>query len=399
MNISELILQAYSAHIRDLVCDCEPVTDGVFDVFFHKICMQKIAPMVFSALHKAGKLPLSENKFRALKNVCTQQIAKQIYRNNEFTRVASLFVQNGVDYVCVKGPACAALYPDPALRLSGDFDIVVASSDIGTAARILEDRGYASDPEDLSAFEIAFCDKNGNRIEMHRQLFDPNGVFSDMNELTKDLFASKRRLTAEYQDVFVPEENLHLLYLVLHAFKHFVESGIGIRQLSDIALFAASFSPDWPFLFSSCAKFRADVFLDAVLCIGAEYFGLDVSAIADRVSEFDASLDYSELLQDILSGSVYGADSIERKHSGTMTRNAFGKTRDKTGNAFWSSLFPDRKTMESKYPFLTKHSALLPAAWGHRIIKYAFSKNDKTKTMEIAEQRIALLKKYKIIKE
>lgn len=45
----------------------------------------------------------------------------------------------------------------------------------------------------------------------------------------------------------VPDACDHLIFLLLHAFKHFISSGVGVRQLCDIALWMRRFGAqiDW----------------------------------------------------------------------------------------------------------------------------------------------------------
>lgn len=49
----------------------------------------------------------------------------------------------GIDWISIKGPALAQLvYGSTALKLSRDFDILVASADFATVAALLADKGY-----------------------------------------------------------------------------------------------------------------------------------------------------------------------------------------------------------------------------------------------------------------
>ena len=62
----------------------------------------------------------------------------------------------------------------------------------------------------------------------------------------------------------------HLVNLIYHAFKHFLHSGFGIRQVCDIVLFANQYgdSIDGDRAIANCQKIRADYFAMSMFWIG-----------------------------------------------------------------------------------------------------------------------------------
>ena len=67
-------------------------------------------------------------------------------------------------------------------------------------------------------------------------------------------------------------------------------------------------------------------------------------------------------------------------------------------------MFPPIEILEGRYPYLQKHKLLLPIAWGQRIVTYGkeqTERNDGNKIVEslkIGKERIALMRKYGIIR-
>ena len=111
------------------------------------------------------------------------------------------------------------------------------------------------------------------------------------------------------------------------------------------------------------------------------------------------------LLEDILDAGVYGNSSMSRKHSANITLEAI--TLDAQGKkahaSLRSTLFPSRKDLVGRYPYLEKHGYLLPIAWFSRIVTYmkessSREDNKATETIKIGKERVALMKEYKIIK-
>ena len=66
-------------------------------------------------------------------------------------------------------------------------------------------------------------------------------------------------------------------------------------------------------------------------------------------------------------------------------------------------MFPDKENMAGKNTNLQKKPYLIHAAWGSRILNYmketqGTKNNDAKESIAIGNQRIELLKKYKIIR-
>lgn len=116
--------------------------------------------------------------------------------------------------------------------------------------------------------------KNGSPlyIELHRHLFDSsedahdelNHFFADLNPVEIDGFLA-----------MPPHE--HLLYLILHAYKHFVRSDIDLRQFCDIGLWARAYHSeiDWQCLHEQCESVHAATFAAAAFRIARDYLGID----------------------------------------------------------------------------------------------------------------------------
>lgn len=99
----------------------------------------------------------------------------------------------------------------------------------------------------------------------------------------------------------------HLLYLLLHAYKHFVRSGIGLRQFCDIGLWARAYHNeiDWQRLYEQCESVHAATFAAAAFRIARDDLGIEF----DLPAPWDGSIDVEPLLHDTLCGGVYGSNN------------------------------------------------------------------------------------------
>ena len=100
----------------------------------------------------------------------------------------------------------------------------------------------------VTAHECGFCSRDGLYIELHQSPFPPDAYeMGDSNGYFAA--AASRAMTVDVEGAGIRTLNGHdhLLYLLLHAFKHFIHSGFGIRQVCDIVLWAETYggSVDW----------------------------------------------------------------------------------------------------------------------------------------------------------
>ena len=232
-------------------------------------------------------------------------------------------------------------------------------------------------------------------IELHRHLFDSA---EDAHDELNHFFADLNPVEMDGLLTMPPHE--HLLYLILHAYKHFVRSGIGLRQFCDIGLWAREYHDeiDWQRLHEQCESVHAATFAAASFRIARDYLGIDF----DLPMPWDASIDVEPLLHDTLCGGVYGSNDLTRLHSSTVTLNAVKASRTGEKSSVLSTVFPKREYLERRYPYLKKRPYLLPVAWVQRIAHYASEKqagtdNSASGSIKLGKERIELMKRYGIM--
>jgi hypothetical protein len=261
---------------------------------------------------------------------------------------------------------------------------------------------------DPDAYEVPYRKSGGMLyLELHKQLFPPQSeAYGDLNR-----FFAHVHETAVAEEVFggtvctlAPTE--HLFYLICHAFKHFLHSGFGIRQVCDIVLFANRFGTqvDWQRVLENCRAIRAEKFAAAIFRIGSNYLVFDEEKAAWPADWREISVDVLPMLEDLLSAGVYGGASMNRKHSSNITLDAVAARKQgrKSRNALLLSAFPSASKLEGRYPYLKKHPYLLPVAWCSRILTYSgelrgSGEQDAAEALKIGNARIELLKTYDIL--
>ena len=360
---------------------------------------QKLLPILFEAVRKMPAAEENVALFAVTKQQAIGQVLNQTVRSAEFSNLYHKLRSAGLYPIVVKGQLCSRLYPLKDHRISADDDLYIPDVEFMACHEQLLANGLTTDtPADElpTADEVSYT-KNGSPlyIELHRHLFDSaedahdelNHFFTDINPVEMDGFLA-----------MPPHE--HLLYLILHAYKHFVRSGIGLRQFCDIGLWAREYHDeiDWQHLHDQCASVHAATFAAAAFCIARNYLGIEF----DLPAPWDASIDVEPLLHDTLCGGVYGSNDYTRLHSSTVTLNAVKASRAGEKSSVLSTVFPKREYLEHRYPYLKKRPYLLPVAWAQRLTHYASEKqsgsdNSASGSIKLARERIELMKRYDIM--
>ena len=360
---------------------------------------QKLLPIVFEAARKTPAAAENAALFSVTKQQVIGQVLNQTVRSAEFANLYHKLRAAGLHPIVVKGQLCSRLYPLKDHRISADDDLLIPDGEFMACHEQLLTNGLTTDtPADelASADEVSYT-KNGSPlyIELHRRLFDSS---EDAHDELNHFFASLKPVETDSFLAMPPHE--HLLYLLLHAYKHFVRSGIGLRQFCDIGLWARAYHAeiDWQRLYDQCASVHAATFATAAFRIARDYLGIDF----DLPMPWDASIDVEPLLHDTLCGGVYGSNDLTRLHSSTVTLNAVKASRTGEKSSVLSTVFPKREYLERRYPYLKKRPCLLPVAWVQRIAHYASEKqsnpdNSASGSIKLGKERIELMKRYGIM--
>ena len=376
-----------------------PIEKADWPAIFTLANQQKLLPILFEAARKTPAAAENAALFAVTKQQVIGQVLNQTVRSAEFADLYHKLRTAGLHPIVVKGQLCSRLYPQTDHRISADDDLLIPDGEFMACHEQLLTNGLTTDtPVDelATADEVSYT-KNGSPlyIELHRHLFDSaedahdelNHFFADLNPVEIDGFLA-----------MPPHE--HLLYLLLHAYKHFVRSGIGLRQFCDIGLWARAYHGeiDWQRLHDQCASVHAATFAAAVFRIARDYLGIDF----DLPTPWDGGIDVEPLLHDTLCGGVYGSNDLTRLHSSTVTLNAVKASRTGEKSSVLRTVFPKREYLERRYPYLKKRPYLLPVAWAQRIAHYASEKqsgadNSASGSIKLGKERIELMKRYGIM--
>ncbi|MBE5773445.1 MAG: hypothetical protein E7337_05870 [Clostridiales bacterium] len=411
--IKGLFLEALGASLKNerVAWDMELTTENWVELF-RLAHAHHVLPMIFEAAYACPAARRADPRLMMVfRRQTMQAVMTQAMQTRDFLALMKHLHASGLTPCVVKGIVCRSLYPNPDHRMSGDEDVLIPPEQAERCHEALLAFGMQmAEPEQdrNAAYEVPYGKpRSPLYIELHKSLFPPeNDAYGDFNRFFENVHARTAELTIDGETVVTLNPTDHFFYLICHAFKHFLHSGFGLRQVCDIVLFAMQHGDgiDWARVRENCEEIHAVTFTAALMKIGVKHFGFDPREACVPEDWRIDDVDEEPMLSDLLDSGVYGGATMSRKHSSTMTLSAV--EADKQGKQgkrnVLRTLFPKRSSMEGRYPYLKKKPWLLPVAWASRIVVYLRRRdggNDNTaESLRIASERIDLMRKYGIIK-
>ncbi len=408
-SYERLFLEAMKAALEDRPVDWDSrVTVEEVRQVLRLAQMHHVLPMIFEAVYSCpAAQALAPESVAVCRKATLQAVMSQSIKTEELRELYSRLRSRGVTPLVVKGLVCRELYPRPDYRESGDEDILCGEAAFRRCHQTLIELGMEPCSSDLDSYEVPYRNGDGLLyIELHKTLF-PNSsdIFGDCNRIFERSFDHPAQITVNGVQINTLDWTEHMLYLILHSFKHFLHSGFGIRQVSDMALFANAYGDrvDWKFVQKKCRTLRAERFAAAIFAIGEKY--LTFSPEQAHYPGFWRNLDVDPepLLLDLLRGGIYGGADRSRIHSSNMTLNAVKADKlGKQGKNLLRTVFPPVSLLVGRFYWLRRNPWLLPVAWVLRLFGYlkeALTREDSSASavIRMGKQRVELLRQYDII--
>lgn len=411
-RLHELFLQALGASLKsEQVAWEDGISSEDWCALFRLARDHHVLPMVFEAVYRCPAIASADPALvTGVRNNARTIVIQQTVKTTEFLQLFQRLLDAGITPMVVKGLVCRELYPMPDHRVSGDEDLLISPEQYPLCREVFFDCGMViadENAEKADSHEIPFVKQGGQLyIELHKSLFPPESdAYGDLNRYFDGANGRAVTVTVMGSPIRTLCPTDHLFYLICHAFKHFLHSGFGIRQVCDIVLFANRYGVqiDWAQVLENCRAIRADRFTAGLLRIGQDYLGFDPEAACLPECWSELTADPEHLLQDLLLSGVYGGTDMSRKHSSSITLHAVAaqKQGKKARSSAMVSLFPPAKSLEGRFPYLKEKPWLLPVAWASRILHYGRGGQTRTNnaadSLRLGNQRVELLREYGII--
>ncbi len=377
--MQQLILDLLKEALFGIEANADKIDiDAVFEEALH----QEVAPLIYGVLKKNGLI--DKEKDKELLKALRPRIAKGNGVFLTHVEVSELF--KDIEHTIIKGVASAKYYSEPFSRVMGDTDVIVKN--IEKAKEILENNGYKCVKESDELWHIEY-QKNAMSVELHHTIHGIPEKNSMVEALFDDLYEKTEKYQTVFGDVTVPSHFHNGLIMLLHMHTHFNSSGIGLRHLSDWAVFANSFSED---------EFK-EIFEEKLTSIGLWRFAKILSQTAMRIGlpyknwmgEREDELS-SFLLEDMLSGGNFGRKDTDKK----AILSFVPKDTEKKSSPIVRYFNHGIRSIYNIWPTVKKHKILLPfafIAYCFRILFRIFAGKTKIRSLKKGYDRREMIKK------
>lgn len=202
---------------------------------------QGTGPLVFDQLLKMPELEIPADLRMQMKQQCLSSMMQQQVMYPILTQAWKALQQAGIHPVLLKGFGLAQYYPQPHLRQWGDMDVYVGQANYHKGCKVLRDafpniEHNEEENEDYKHYNFVF---DSTLLEMHRVSmtfyhFTDRRYYEQLEAayLTKD----GPSMALNDLTVTLPEDTFNVFFVFLHAWHHFQETGMNMKQICDVAV-------------------------------------------------------------------------------------------------------------------------------------------------------------------
>ena len=158
----------------------------------------------------------------------TAKIAR-IYHVHEdhVTELEALLQRLNLRGCILKGTGLAHLYPNPEKRMCGDIDLWIK----GNRDAII----YAIEDAEIPIYDIIYqeckaCIFLDTEVEIH---FHPSKMYNPFCNARLQRFFEKNSPIRDDETITYPDAKFNAVFCMAHMFRHYLEGGIGMRQMLD----------------------------------------------------------------------------------------------------------------------------------------------------------------------
>lgn len=313
-------------------------------------------------------IKLDRSQWLKWKEIFYKNYRRTLLYDDERKMIFSAFEDNQISFIPLKAVVLNRLYPVYGSREFADNDILVGSDVLDKLEPIMSAFGYEFIPVSITVHYIFHKEPMYN-FEIHHRLFPDRKEFRLFNEYFQKRFDNLRH-SSECELSFGNEDNY--IYLLAHAYKHNLESGTGLRTLSDIYLYRKKIKTDKEYLDRTLKELEIYEFAKELENLSEKLFATDAPFSFSSLTEEELAL-----LKKISGSGTFGTAEafIRNKYK----RYSGEKKSFRRIHYFKKRLFPDIGLYKKKHPVLYRHKLLHPWFYIYRPIYSVFSDSKSIK--------------------
>ena len=218
----------------------EPLKDSEIVFLKDNATLNKI--LKIASFHDLSHLPskalldnnIIEKNNTELFNTANTNVMLSIYRYEQLDYITkgvySLFEENDISYLPLKGEVIRDIYPEKWMRTSCDADIFVKRQDVDKAVKLISDN-LGGKVSWSGNHDIPIFFDNDTHIELHFS-------FDDLSDLCPGAFDNIEGFTVndKNKNRLIMEDKYFYLHHIAHMAKHIKLGGCGLRPFIDLYL-------------------------------------------------------------------------------------------------------------------------------------------------------------------
>lgn len=305
-----------------------------------------LLPLLCEGLQKADCWEnVPEQVQKSLRKAYMQAIYQDMQMENIRLQLEEKLKNEKIPHVFLKGSVLKYDYPEPALRIMCDMDILVHTKDYPAIEKIATSLGGQPGHSDGNHRNYGFP----GRVEVE---FHPNLIHQD-TPIGTDINPGWQYTQETAEGIQMTEEGIYLNTLC-HLANHFVSGGVGVRFVLDV----------WVNRHLRKAPLNREQVEKELSRFGLLDFAKNIEALAECwFAEGENSPILEELGEYILTSGSHG-----RQDRAVLNNVSLSKGGSRA-SALWGKIFYSRAEMEDRFPWCKEKPWLLPIAWCVRAFK------------------------------
>ena len=202
-------------------------TRGEWEMMFRMAHVQSLMGIGYAALQRLPQAQLPPLDILERWDRMAGKVAS-IYRLHEerIRELESALARAGLHGCILKGTGLARLYPVPEYRMSGDIDVWIA----GTHKEILRALKPVCPVREILYQECKADFFEDVEVEVH---FHPSKMYNPVLNVRLQRCLSAHSPIRTDRSLTFPDLRFHAIQCMAHMFHHYLEGGLGLRQMMD----------------------------------------------------------------------------------------------------------------------------------------------------------------------
>ena len=346
MNTAQSVIYLCSCALNNKIPDPSLVQEMDLDAVYAFASKHMISATVAMTLESAGiKDQRSEKSIG-------RAVRKAVIFQNALQDISSRMEKEQIWHVPLKGSVLKEYYPKYGMREMSDIDILVDADRIADVRLIMEELGFLTIKYESVNHDIYHKEPVLN-VEIHKRLL---GSFH--NDVFQDYFNNIQAMLdkSSYVGHFSPED--FYIYLIAHEYRHFAESGTGLRSLMDTYIYTKNVPLNFTYIAEEMGKLGIAKFEQSNRQLSVKIFE------GERLTEKE-----QQMLDYFLSSGTYG--TINNRVVNQLQRTNWSKTIY-IFHRFFVPITKNNKgyaDFADTYPVFYKYKFLLPFLPFYRILR------------------------------